>query len=196
MWYSDRAVSLCKFLRSINCGLIICREESLLACVMFLFDNVVLLQNSCHHCPTRVHIQLTSFPCFESVYLSYSLSYSNKHMLIFLVWIIIHRQDRERLSLLVGVRQTTKNKYANRCLNCWIPNNNPYNIIQCDCRLRLQSWKKVHLSISGTFTCKSFPLRDGRVHCDGSTDPARSDGGRIGGGDDAGHGQLPVCGLV
>lgn len=38
--------------------------------------------------------------------------------------------------------------------------------------------------------------RNGRVHGVGSSNPARSTGGRIGGGDHAGHGHFPICGSL
>lgn len=45
-------------------------------------------------------------------------------------------------------------------------------------------------------TFQSLSTRNGRVHGDGGSNPARSTGGRIGGGDHAGHGHLPICGSL
>lgn len=45
-------------------------------------------------------------------------------------------------------------------------------------------------------TFQSLSTRNGRVHGDGGSNPARSTGGRIGGGDHAGHGHFPICGSL
>lgn len=45
-------------------------------------------------------------------------------------------------------------------------------------------------------TFQSLSTRNGRVHGVGSSNPARSTGGRIGGGDHAGHGHFPICGSL
>ena len=58
------------------------------------------------------------------------------------------------------------------------------------CEIKKKIW------IDFSFTCQSLSHRDGRVHSVSSSDPARSDGGQIRGGNNAGHGHLPICGFV
>lgn len=45
-------------------------------------------------------------------------------------------------------------------------------------------------------TLQSLSTRNGRVHGVGRSDPPRSTGGSVGGGDHAGHGHLPVRGSL
>lgn len=84
-----------------------------------------------------------------------------------------------------------KNNYQNT--SKWV-NRGAKNIYPCEGT----GYMQVHIrgTYEWSFTYWSLSPRDGCVHGVSSTNPAWSDGGWIGGGDHAGHGYLPVCGLV
>lgn len=50
--------------------------------------------------------------------------------------------------------------------------------------------------ISKPFTFQSLSSRNGRIYGVSSSNPARSDGRTVGGGDNAGHGHFPICGSL
>lgn len=159
-----------------------------------------------------IHLMVMSLTCFGFVCVenypikkfflssnSYSLSFWNKHVLIFPVWIFrnVNKLDREQRPGFCGVRAAEPSRNINAFriqTQCFF--NMSFNMSGEGDSEAKKSKKTKDEPYQWTFTCQSFSPRDGRVHGVGSSNPARSDGGQIGGGDDAGHGHLPIRGPV